>query len=60
MYDEFGVLKKKFRTKAKQGETQVLVVHNFQWQISGTILVDMSLCSMGGATHPKKKGLHMN
>ncbi len=31
MYDEFGVLKKKFWTKAKQGEAQVLVVHNFQW-----------------------------
>jgi hypothetical protein len=25
MYDEFGVLKKKFRTKAKQGEAQVLM-----------------------------------
>ncbi len=24
MYDELGVLKKKFRTKAKQGEAQVL------------------------------------
>jgi hypothetical protein len=55
MYDEFGVLKKKFRTKAKQGEAQVLVVHNFQWadiwhNIGGYVIV-----FHGWSYTPKKK-----
>ncbi len=59
MYDEFGV-KKKFRTKAKQGEAQVLVVHNFQWADIWHNLGGYVIVFHGWSYTPKKEGLHMN